>query len=73
MEQLQELKKLIDEVVRVYESAAEWKVKYDLIFSEHLSRRICDIVCIEYYDPDTSYEEDVRAYVVALLRYREAI
>lgn len=73
IEQFDELKKLINEVIRIYESEATWEIKYDLIFSKHLSHRIRDIVKIDYYDPDTSYEEDLKAYVDALKQYLEAL
>ena len=36
---------------------------YDMIFSEHISRKI--LIDLDYYDPDTSYEEDVTAFVNA--------
>ena len=47
-------------------SPAEWETKYDLIFSDAISGRIRDLgMAPDYYDPDTSYEEDVMAYVAA--------
>lgn len=50
----------------------EWKQKYDLVFQTHrhkIEPALEDAgLNLEYYDPDTSYEEDVRAYVYALER-----
>lgn len=48
-----------------------WEDKYLLIFSDHISTKIYDKLkenCIkfEYYDPNSDYEDDVRAYVTAL-------
>ena len=48
------------------ERAVSWKTKYDLIFSEDLSRAVFKLVRLDYCDPDTSYEDDVRAFVSAL-------
>lgn len=73
IEQFDELKKLINEVIRIYESEAAWEIKYNLIFSKHLSHRIRDIIKIDYHDPDTSYEEDLKVYVDALKKYLEAL
>ena len=45
-------------------SDTSWELKYELIFSEEISVAIRNTgVSFEYYDPDTTYEEDVRAYV----------
>lgn len=46
---------------------ASWEVKYDLLFPE-IIRKVHALKEIEftYYDPDTSYEEDARAFVSAL-------
>ena len=48
-----------------------WEDKYLLIFNDHISTKIYDKLkenCIkfEYYDPNSDYEDDVRAYVTAL-------
>lgn len=47
-----------------------WEQKYDLIFSDAVSRRLFDFckkhgLTFEYYDPDTTYEDDVMAFVHA--------
>lgn len=61
-----ELRLILDEAKRIIVSTASWEIKYDLIFSEAISKRVSQLIRLEYYDPDTSYEEDVRAYVDAL-------
>jgi hypothetical protein len=57
---------LADEVFRIADSNASAETKYDLIFSNALSHALAEMFQIDYYDPDTSYEEDVAAYVAAL-------
>lgn len=44
----------------------DWEKKYDLIFSDSVSIAIGKLISISYADPDTSYEEDVQAYVKAV-------
>lgn len=49
-----------------------WETAYDLVFSKTGNRVISqclaalDVSFADYYDPDTSYQEDVLAYVEAL-------
>lgn len=43
----------------------EWEEKYDLIFCESMSRTVFRELRLDYYDPDTTYEEDARAFVNA--------
>jgi hypothetical protein len=58
---------LADEIFRVADSAASAETKYELVFSDELGpRTLSQIVPLDYYDPDTSYEEDIAAYVAAL-------
>jgi len=53
------------------EETGDWEFAYDAVFSERVSRRIRSLMAAlglefdAYYDPDTSYEEDVRAYADA--------
>lgn len=54
------------EAIRIYDSNLPWDTKYDLIFSENISRKIFSLVRLDYYDPDTTYEEDVKAFISAL-------
>lgn len=51
-----------------------WKEKYDLIFCDELSGKCFDLAKklgekIDYYDPDTTYEKDVMAFVEAIRAY----
>jgi len=62
------------EKIRIYERAKrivgsdlEWDQKYDMIFSEEISKKFI----LDYYGPDTSYEEDVRAFMDALDHHME--
>jgi hypothetical protein len=57
---------LADQVFQIAESAASAETKYDLIFSGELSSSLGQLFSLDYYDPDTSYEDDVAAYVTAL-------
>ena len=48
-----------------------WEAAYDLVFSDAVSRQVYATVrsmgqSLEYYDPDTSYEEDVQAFADAV-------
>lgn len=51
---------------RIQDSGADWQDIFDVIFSSDIGDAL-DATGIEfsYDDPDTSYEEDVRAYVTA--------
>lgn len=72
MNKYQELVNLNNKVQRLMsEEDVDWEMKYDLIFSKEVSRRIFDLfgelnIRFEYYDPDTSYEDDLRAFSSAL-------
>lgn len=39
------------------------------IFSDKISVKINSLIRLDYYDPDTTYEEDVCAYIAALNDY----
>lgn len=44
-----------------------WEEKYEAVFSSRISKRIQVLgFSPDYYDPDTTYEEDVTAYVNAI-------
>lgn len=68
---LGELRRLVTELQEVLDdSELEWEDKYHLVFDTH-QKKIKGLLskagkCLDYYDPDTSYEEDARAYVSAL-------
>lgn len=63
---LSELRELHAQVNEIFDSELPWETKYDLIFSERVSRCIFELIHIDYCDPDTSYQEDVTAFVDAL-------
>jgi maltooligosyltrehalose synthase len=49
-----------------------WKEKYDYIFDMKIGKCIRDAgYNFDWYDPDCSYEDDVRAYVNALVEWKE--
>lgn len=73
MEQIKKLRKILDVALDIQNSDLDEEKKYDMIFSEKISRQVYSLfneinVRFEYYDPDTSYEEDVNAFVSALER-----
>ena len=73
---LEELKDLFGHVQEMYligvtDSRVDWEIIYDRVFSERCSRRVFTLCnelgsSLDYYDPDTSYEEDVAAFYWAL-------
>lgn len=46
-----------------------WEEKYDLILSDKISMRVNHL--FDYYDPDTTYEEDVCAFMNGFREYVE--
>lgn len=66
MDKIRRYLSLADQVLQIAASDAAAATKYELIFSEEGSRALGRIFQLDYYDPDTSYEEDVQAYVEAL-------
>ena len=64
----------IEMVERILESGATWEYKYDRIFgmSKGIRALINDLnISFGWSDPDTTYEEDVTAYVEALRKLRD--
>ena len=61
-----ELSKVYREANSIYESKLSDEAKYDLIFSKKISQK----VPFSWYDPDTSYKEDVRYFMDAFQEYR---
>ena len=66
MDKIRRYLAIADQVFQIADSEAAAEIKYELIFSEDLNRALSQIFRLDYYDPDTSYEEDVQAYVSAL-------
>jgi hypothetical protein len=62
----EKLRKLNEKANIIYnDEFLTWDEKYDQIFSEKISRKVFDLIRLDYYDPDTSYEEDVSAFMRA--------
>ena len=57
-----ELVNIKQRIHRIINSELEWVDKYDMIFSDEISMNFH----LDYYDPDTSYEEDVYYFKMAL-------
>lgn len=49
----------------IFTSDLQWKDKYEMIFNDDISVLVNKMVTLEYYDPDTTYEEDVTAFMNA--------
>lgn len=69
--ELLNLNSKIQRLMNEDEKVINWELKYDLIFSEKFSRKVFSLIkelgtSLEYYDPDSSYEEDLRAFSEAL-------
>lgn len=47
------------------DNSLDWEEKYDQIFSEEISKRVFALVRLDYCDPDTTYQEDVTAFMKA--------
>jgi len=62
---IQILRPIHQEANRIFNSNADWETKYDLIFSDSISHVVFEQVRLDYCDPDTSYEEDVVAFMQA--------
>lgn len=57
---------------QVFESGANWKLKYEVVFARHTKvilplLEACDIG-FNWTDPNADYDDDVRAYMDALLK-----
>ena len=60
------LKQLHKKATDIYEHTfLTWIEKYDQIFSEEVSEKVFELIDLDYYDPDTDYEEDVTAFMDA--------
>lgn len=71
LDPLQEIANLIAEADRIHRSTADRETKYRLIFAIDIRSKIKAVgLEFDYYDPDTTYEADVTAYVEALKEFR---
>lgn len=67
IEKLKRFIQLVDTAKLIAKSAVSWETKYDLIFSEEISRTIKRLlITVDWTNPAGSYEEDVLSYVMAL-------
>jgi hypothetical protein len=61
------LVKIYQKARQILESELSWEKKYDLIFSEEISKQ----VSFDWCDPDMDYEDDVKAFMSAFEIYIE--
>lgn len=47
------------------DSSLDWEQKYDQIFSDEVSVKVFNLIRLDYCDPDTTYQEDVEAFMRA--------
>lgn len=74
MSAVSRLIRLIERAEEVFRSEADWEIKFDTIFGMYIWREIRSAgYGFEWYDPDTSYEEDVTYYVNALTEFKERL
>ncbi len=66
VQKLVEFIRLAEYAIQVAESKADWEVKYNVIFSEDVSKRLLELSDFDWCDPDGSYEADVTAFIEAL-------
>ena len=66
---LSELVKVVEEIEKIYESNLTGKRKYDMVFGLCAEKLWGNLPGFSYYDPDTTYQEDVEAVVKALREY----
>lgn len=66
MDKISRYLRLADDAFQIADADVSAKTKYELIFDGGLCRTLGQIFSLDYVDPDTSYEEDVQAYISAL-------
>lgn len=65
---MEELNFIYNNALKIYESnTLTFEEKYHLIFSDDISLK----TNFDWYDPDTSYEDDVNAYMSAFTEFME--
>lgn len=62
---IKKLIKISNKINNIFNSDISWEEKYDMIFSDKISVKVFKIINLDYYDPDTTYQEDVTAFVNA--------
>ena len=64
------LEETFNYIYKIYYSNLSWEAKFDLIFSPQGSQKFRELALgFDWYDPDTSYEEDVSAFFLAAKTY----
>jgi hypothetical protein len=66
-----ELESIYVIIKSIMETTYSWELKYDMIFNDRVSGKVFELISMDYYDPDTSYQEDVQAFYNALTEYME--
>ena len=74
----EELHNFYEKLTKWEEEAAlgelSWEDLYDIVFSKKVSRRIYKILPnFRWYDPDTTYQEDVVAFISQFKEYFNTI
>jgi len=64
LKKLQKLNRKAQQIVA--DDSLTWDEKYSKVFSDKISTKVFDLTKLEYWDPDTTYEEDTCAFVNAL-------
>jgi hypothetical protein len=74
LEQAQRFLALADTVDRIIRSEMTWELKYSLVFTPEVIGRLRNTKLLpDYCDPDTSYEDDVRALHQAVAEVAEQL
>lgn len=72
---MEEIKDLYIKASVIYEGSItykmSWRVTYNEIFSKEISRKVFNLIDLDYVDPDMDYEDDVRAFMNAFDSYME--
>lgn len=59
---------------KAHESLLEWKDVYDSVFSKNEMKRLYEILPdFDWYDPDTTYQEDTVAFITQFSEYFKII
>jgi maltooligosyltrehalose synthase len=72
IDKIKEIVSQIKEADQIFNSTASWEIKYDAIFAMEIHHLIREAgFTFEWYDPDSSYEDDVRCYFSALEKFKD--
>jgi hypothetical protein len=63
-----QLVQLYQRAFNIYNSSLDWEEKFTQIFSKEISSAVCSLTSLDYYDPDTTYEEDTKAFMDAFTK-----